>query len=79
MSYFLILKDGEPERLITEMDQDKTKEEDMSFYILANQVLNIYSDKELAEICLKTMSVSYPSSSFKIVELCEIDTTQEWN
>lgn len=79
MTYFLILKDEAPEKLISSLDEDKVRNEDISFWLLSHQILNIFDDKEIAEQSCASMMRQNPEIKFKIVELHQIDSVQDWN
>lgn len=79
MSYFLILKNGAPEKLVSDLDHEALKEESPSFWILTHQILNIYDDEALAKLCMETMKDAQPELELKIVELHQIDSIEDWN
>ncbi len=81
MKYFLILKNDKPEKLIHSLDENTTKKQDISFWLMTHQILNIFDDAELANQVMSSMIAADEANNadYKIVELHQIDVDKGWN
>ena len=81
MRYYLVLKNEEPEKLITSLDEKEVKKEDISFWLMSHSILNVFDDEEIANQVMSSMLESEKNlnTSYRMVELHQIDFIKEMN
>ncbi len=77
-SYFLLLVNEQPEKLVDDLEPDKDRD-DISFWLLAHQILNVFDDEELAKRMIDTRKQHDPTKEYKLVELHQVDYHMEWS
>ena len=59
--------------------EEYRRTQDIAVKIVAEQVLNVFMDEELARICVAGMSRDYPAERFAVVELSMVVSSKEWS
>jgi hypothetical protein len=62
-----------------ELLEEYRRTQDIAVKIVAEQVLNVFADEEIARLCLAGMSKDYPAEKFSVVELHLVTSSREWS
>ncbi len=82
---YIVLKNKDPETILDDPEVQKTffeeykKSGDTAVLLVSNQVLNIFKDKDLANMCCEALSKDYPNDKFSVGELFLVLSQTDWS
>lgn len=83
MMLWAVYRDGKPEKCADEIEEQAIEQYrrtgDVALLIIARSVINVFDEKDLAQVCKSALERDYPEEKFSLVELHPITGTVEWS
>lgn len=83
MSLWAVLKDGQPDKYVDDVSSEVMKEYDrtgdIALIIIAQSVINVFDNENLANICRDALERDYPLNKFSVAELHVVADKEDWS